>query len=192
MNITRSAAAACTATMIVVTSLLGVDVRPAAAAVSTASLDASKDVTWIEGGTTRRLRASMGLTVNDFGAYGSIHGFLKGQTFGQSNYKICAAGTITLYAKIGSPSSLRPELNKGWQLVDIQVVSAGNNKFIFKQTNCRTNSTTAGWGYGSQDPIRWSSSTWRVYKVSAVSTSWNTYSNGAVAHTVTASASTSV
>ena len=192
MHTTRSAAVAVAVAFLSILSLLGLDARPAAAAVSTGSLDASKDVTWVESGTTRRLRASMGLTVNDYGAYGTIHGYLKGQTFGQSNYKICTAGTITLYAKIGSPSSLRPELNKGWQLVDIQVVSAGNDKFIFKQTDCRANSTTAGWGYGSQDPIRWSSSTWRVYKVSAVSTTWNTFRDGRVAYQVTASTSASV
>jgi hypothetical protein len=162
------------------------------AMAASATLSASRDVTWTTSGGTATMRATVNLTVVDNGPSGYFTGNLTGRTFNFTNLRICSRGEIILRASIRTATSLRPELNNGWDLVDVRVVAPTVNDFVYRKAICNSNSTAAGFGYSSSNPLRWSSSPWMVTSVRATLTTWNLTSSGAVFRSVSASAGAAV
>lgn len=158
----------------------------------TASLDDTDAVSWVEAGTTRTLRTFLGLEVTDRGAFGSITGAMTARTYGQVNIKICATMTVELWAQVTAATTLRPELNHGFSMVDRRPVGDRRGWFKYQLFDCRGNSSVAGAGFTSAAPLRWSSSPWRVYQIKASVFGYNTYSNGAIAHRVLSQAESAV
>jgi hypothetical protein len=129
-------------------------------------------------GTNVLFQSTIDAQVYDYGAYGEIRGFITGKTYGGYYGRICTAARIQLWATIQTPSTLRPELNHGWSLVDVKVVAPRTNLFVYEKSVCNQNSYAAALAYNSTNPLRWSSSPWRVYQASAFISTFVQYWNG--------------